>query len=167
MKKSLKIFLIILISLVVLLFLIRLISPREIDDVNPMRNCSLEYLEKADVFWVIPYYLNVPISENKTWCAEILSMNKTLGLHGYTHEYHEFETDISEEEFNNATEIFYDCFGFYPEVFKAPNLALSEDKKEMVLKKNLEIKGVFNQYIHKVYHCNEAGIFSNRFHDIF
>ena len=167
MKKSLKIILIILLSVLVLLFLIRLISPREIDDVNPYRNCEQKYLEKADIFWVIPYYEEISIAENETWCKEILEMDKIIGLHGYTHSYHEFETYISEEEVYNSIEIFYNCFGYEPEMFKAPNLAFAKQNKKLILQENLKIKGIFNQFIHKVYHCNDSGVFPNWFHDWF
>ncbi|MEA3413918.1 MAG: DUF2334 domain-containing protein [Nanoarchaeota archaeon] len=167
MKRGLKIFFIILISLIVLLFLIRLISPREIDDVNPFRNCEREYLEKADVFWVIPYYKEIRISDNESWCKEIALMNKTIGMHGYTHEYHEFEDNLSVVDIEKGMEIIYDCFNSYPEMFKAPYLALSKENKILLEEKNLIVKGIFNQWIHKVYHCSDSGRFSNKFHDIF
>jgi len=134
--KTSKIILIILISLFILLFLIRLTTPRE-------------------------------ISENKTWCQEILSLNKTLGMHGITHSYHEFKNYVNETELIEAKQIFKDCFGYEPTLFKPPYLKLSKENKELLEKNNLEIKWIWNQNLHKVYHCQDSGLFPNKFHDVF
>lgn len=168
MNKSLKLILLAILLIIITLFLVRLTSPREIDDVNPMRNCSQEYLEKSEVLWIIPYYKEIPISENQTWCNSILNMNKTLGLHGITHEYHEFENqNISQEKLDNAIKIFQDCFNQTPKMFKAPGLALSEKNKKLLKEKNISIRNPFHQTIHKVYHCSDSGTFPNKFHDLF
>mgnify|MGYP000860176071 CR=1 FL=1 len=168
MNKALKISLLIVIVLLIILFLLRLISPREIDDVNPFRSCEEVYLKKSDIFWVIPYYQEKPISENKTWCEEILSMNKTLGLHGYTHEYKEFKNkEITPENLTNAIKIFEECFGYSPQMFKAPHLALSKENKKLLKENKLKIKNPFHQTIHKVYHCSDSGTLPNRFHNLF
>ncbi len=165
--KTSKIILIILISLFILLFLIRLTTPREIDDIHPLRECEKKYIKKADILWVMPKYLNTPISENKTWCQEILSLNKTLGMHGITHSYHEFKNYVNETELIEAKQIFKDCFGYEPTLFKPPYLKLSKENKELLEKNNLEIKWIWNQNLHKVYHCQDSGLFPNKFHDVF
>ena len=167
MKKYLKLILIIIFCLALIIFISRLISPSEIDDVNPNLNCENKYLEKSQVFWVVPYFEGELISQNKTWCENILSMNKTLGLHGYKHTYHEFQNNITLKEMHEARRIFYDCFGYYPEIFKAPNLALSSENKVMIENQNMKVRGKTNQVLKKVYHCNNSGTLPNKFHDIF
>lgn len=165
--KKIKITFTIIFSLLVLLFLIRLSTPREIDDINPQIPCEKEYVEKADVLWVVPLLNGIPISENKTWCEEILSLNKTIGLHGITHIHHEFKYHITDEDLKYAKEVFQDCFGYEPTLFKPPYLKLSLENKKLLEKNNLEIKWIWNQNFHKVYHCQNSGIFPNKFHDIF
>ena len=170
MRKSLKIILIIFFSLLVLWFLIRLISPREIDDVSPGIPCEneKEYIEKSEYLWVIPLLNNISIAENKTWCNEILAMNKTLGMHGIKHTYWEFKIEnISQEELQEGIKIFEECFGFKPEKFKPPNLRLNKENKEIIEKNNLTLEFKFNQAIHKVYHCDDTGVLSNKFIDLF
>jgi len=165
--KLLKIILIIISLLLVFLFFVRLTTPREIDDIHFLRGCEKEYIEKADILWVIPEYKNVSISENQTWCKEILNLNKTLGLHGITHSYYEFENNISQQEFSKAIQIFEDCFEYKPTIFKPPYLKISKQNKKLIKENNLTLRTNFHQTIHKVYHCQNAGRFSNKFHDLF
>lgn len=165
--KKYKIILFIAFSFLVLLFIVRLISPREIDDISPGIKCDKSYLEKADVLWVIPLYNNTKISENKTWCEEILALNKTLGLHGIYHSYHEFDYFVNETELLEAIKIFEECFNETPTRFKAPYLKISDENKFLLEKNNLKLRGIFSQNIHKVYHCVDTGVFPNSFHDIF
>ena len=152
--------------LIISIFVSRLTTPREIDDVNPLRNCEQKYLQKAEILWIIPLYKNIPISENKVWCEEVLAMNKTIGMHGMHHSYNEFESEINESELNYSLEIFEDCFGHKPKMFKAPNLALTKENKILLEEYGLEVRTPYHQTIHKVYHCNDSGTFSNKFHDL-
>lgn len=150
------------------LSLARGVSPKEIDDITPAISCGQKYIDKADILWVIPYFNNKPISENKEWCEKILSLNKTLGLHGIHHSpYQEFKQNITEEELINALNEFETCFGAKPKLFKAPQLALSSENKKLLEKYNLKIRGRTNQVLHKVYHCGDSGVFSNSFLDFF
>jgi predicted deacetylase len=165
--KKIKIAFAIISLFLILLFLIRLSTPGEIDDINPQIPCEKKYVEKSDVLWVVPLLNGVPISENKTWCKEILSLNKTIGLHGIYHSHHEFKYPITEENLKYAKEVFQECFGYEPEIFKPPYLKLSKQNKELLEKQDLEIKWIWNQNFHKVYHCQDSGIFPNKFHDIF
>ena len=166
MNKKILIILLIIFSFVGVLFLIRLISPREIDDVSPEIPCSLEYLEKSNILWVIPKFNNKSISENKTWCNYILSLNKTLGLHGVTHKFEEFNVNRNQEYLQQGINIFEKCFGFKPRIFKPPQLAISDKNKKLIKENNMKLKLNFNQLVHKVYHCNNSGTFSNRFIDL-
>ena len=140
--------------LIFALFLIRLISPREIDDVSPEIPCEQEYLEKAQILWIITEFNNKPISENKTWCQKILNLNKTLGLHGVTHQFQEFNTDKNQEYLEKGMKIFKDCFGYEPRIFKPPQLKINTQNKQLIKNNNLKVKSRFNQIIHKVYHLN-------------
>jgi len=144
-----------------------LISTKEIDDISPGIFCEQEYIEKSEILWVIPKFNNKPISEDKQWCQEILSLNKTLGLHGLIHEFEEFNKNQNQESLQEAIDIFEQCFGFKPEMFKPPQLKISKENKKLIKDTDLELKSGFNQLFHKVYHCNNAGKFSNKFVDLF
>jgi predicted deacetylase len=153
-------------GLILSILSIRILSLTEIDDISPQINCNKNYLEKSDTLWIIPEFKQNSISENKTWCKEILNLNKTLGLHGINHNYKEFERNISEEQLQKAIKEFELCFGDTPKIFKAPQLALSKENKLLLEKYNLTIKGKTNQVLHKVYHCEDEsgtskGLFPN------
>ncbi len=164
---KLRYFLIILFGLLFVLFFVRLVNLKEIDDVSPEIFCEEEYLLKSDVLWVIPNFEGNDISKNRTWCEYILNLNKTLELHGITHEYEEFSKEKTQEEFLVGLQIFGNCFGFLPTSFKAPQLKIIDENKILVKKNNLQLKGKFNQFTHKVYHCDEAGMIPNKFIDLF
>lgn len=153
--------------MVLIFFFIRILNPKEIDDVHPEISCSEKYIEKSDVLWVIPRFNNKPISSNKKWCDYILSLNKTLGMHGVYHTFEEFNTDINQEYLNQGIIIFERCFGFKPEKFKPPQLKISEQNKKLIKENNMELKESLNQLAHKVYHCNDDGLFKNQIIDFF
>lgn len=171
MKKSIKgiLFLLaVLLVLLILLFLVRLITPREIDDISPGINCPEIEKYNPDIFYVIPDYSNNPISKNREWCDYILSLNKTVEMHGITHEYEEFSVkNISQEELNYGISEFEKCFNKSPEKFKAPQLEISYENRQLIKKNNLKMEGLFNQLTHKVYHCSDSDIISNRIIHIF
>lgn len=167
MKPLLKSILIFLGIIIFLLFILRTNLPKEIDDLNPNIPCEKEYLDKVDVLWVIPKYKGIQISDNQTWCQEILAMNKTIGMHGIVHDYHEFEDNLSQEQIQEGINIFEECFDLKPELFKPPQLAISGKNLKLIKDNNLKHKGKFNQLIHKVYHCNNTGTLPNEFHDLF
>ena len=169
MKKRVKIILIVFLLvflLIVEFFLIRLISPKEIDDVHPDFPCDEEYFNKADVLWIIPKYKNISISQNQNWCNYILSLNKTLGLHGIYHEYNEFLTDRNQEYLQEAINEFEKCFKKKPNMFKPPQLKISEDNIKLVKLNNMELKKLINQFTHKVYHCDDTGELKNELIEI-
>ncbi|MCK4552677.1 DUF2334 domain-containing protein [Candidatus Pacearchaeota archaeon] len=167
MKKKILIPLLIILLFVFTLFLIRLTSPREIDDVSPEILCEQKYLEKSDILWIIPKFNNKSISENKTWCQKILSLNKTLGLHGVYHEFEEFNTNRNQKYLQEGINIFEECFGFKPEMFKPPQLKISNENKKLIKGNNMKLKLNFNQLTHKVYHCDDSGTFPNWVVDLF
>lgn len=170
MKKGVKISLIVLFAILVIWFLIRLISPREIDDVTPGIPCENEkkYVEKSEYLWVIPNFQGNKISENPEWCKEILSLNKTLGMHGIKHTYREFKREnITQEELQEGIGIFEECFGYKPKIFKYPQLRHNKENKKLLEQNNLKIRTKFSQFTHKIYHCNNGGIKDPKLKDIF
>lgn len=166
MKKYLWIVLIIS-FLLLSLFFVRLFNQKQIDDISSEIPCEMKYVEKADVLWVIPDFEGKPISENKELCDYILSLNKTLGLHGVYHTYWEFKETRNQEYLEKGISEFEKCFGYKPKRFKAPNLRLNKENRELLKENNLTLSTQFDQVIHKVYHCNNSGTLDNKFHDIF
>lgn len=167
MKRGLVI-LIIFFSLIFALFLIRLISPTEIDDVYSEISCPEMQIYNPDVLYIIPNFNDKPISKNESWCNHILSLNKTLELHGINHKYREFlDENITQENLNFAMNEFQKCFNQTPEKFKPPQLKISEENKKLILKNNLKLQTSINQINHKVYHCNDEGKIKNKWIKIF
>lgn len=146
-----------------LLIIFRNILPTQLDDVNPLISCENEIISKSDTLLVIPIYLNKSISENITWCKEILSLNKTLGMHGVYHNYQEFLVQKDEEYIKKGMIEFEKCFGFEPLIFEAPQLAISNINKNLIKSMNLKFRGYFYTITHKVYHCEDTGKYSNAF----
>ncbi len=130
-KKSiiLYIFIAILLLFAADLILARAFSHTELDDVTPGIECSRDLMEKSDVLWVIPDFSNDSIAESKEWCTDILSLNKTLGLHGVHHTYREFAIGRDKDYIEFGISEFEGCFGFKPLLFKAPQLALSRENE--------------------------------------
>ena len=158
----------IFIALLITLFLLRLVNTTEIDDISPGIDCPEIEKYNPDTFYVIPDYNGNPISENKEWCDYILSLNKTLELHGVTHTYKEFfYSEISQEELEYGISEFENCFGFRPETFKPPQLKISYENRRLIRQNNLKLEGFFHQITHKVYHCSDSDIISNRWVHIF
>ncbi len=159
----------IIIILIVLLFLIRLISPTQIDDVNPTIPCPELERYNPDTLYVIPNYKNIPISNNQTWCNLIKNLNKTIEMHGIDHEpYRGFLTEnITQKQMDFAMSEFQNCFNQTPEKFKPPQLKISKENKLLIQDNNLKLETNLNQITHKVYHCNNTGIIPNRIIKIF
>lgn len=155
---------IVLLVLIISMFIIRGLSSAQLDDVSPGIHCDSELLARSDVLFVIPMFENKSIAENKIWCEEILKLNKTLGMHGVYHSFEEFKEDRSEEYLIKGINNFYECFGFYPSEFKAPQLLINSHNK-LLIKEKMKLTGYFNQLFHKAYHCGDSGKLSNRFID--
>lgn len=144
-------------ALVVALFFTRLLMQTELDDVHPLIPCEDRLLEESDVLWVVPLYENESIAEHGAWCAAIKGMNKTLGMHGVRHTYEEFKEARDAAYLEQGIQAFETCFGFMPERFKAPQLALSRENAALVREAGFEIHGQWGQLTHKVYHCEDSG----------
>jgi len=159
-KKALKIISLILISLLILLFIIRLFSYSYLDDVHMDIPCEESLLNKADYLAVIPFYNNNSIGNEAEWCNHINQLNKTLIMHGVYHTFEEFNKDRSQGYLEIGEIAFSHCFGFNATEFKPPQLKIS-DKNLRTLKEDYKIHNGFNQLIHKSYHCNDSGRFPN------
>lgn len=153
----------IVLILALALYFIRTFGERQVDDVNPLSDCPDWIMQKSKVYAVIPLYKNVSIVDNKSWCDYILSLNKTLIMHGIYHNYEEFESNISKEEVILGMNAFKKCFGYYPEIFEAPQLAISGGNELMILDLGMKLRGYPYALFHKVYHCNSYG---ERFNDL-
>jgi predicted deacetylase len=151
---------------ILIIFFIRTFSERQVDDVTPGIPCESSILAKSDVLYVIPKFENKSIADNKTWCAEILAMNKTLALHGVYHTYNEFKTERDEKYLQEGIDIFKECFGFNPNRFKPPQLAISKENR-LLIRQRMQLDVELNTALHKAYHCNDSGVVSNRIMDIF
>lgn len=161
-----KIFIFIIIILIVLAF-IRAKGLREIDDVSPNIPCEQNYMDKADILWVVPEYNGTSIADNKEWCQKIILLNKTLGLHGISHNYQEFGAQITKEQMDKAIKDFQTCFNQTPTMFKPPQLKISNENLILIKQYNMTYKGSFNQITHKVYHCNNSGTLPNWLNNLF
>jgi len=149
-----------LISILLIFILIRNILPKHLDDVSPEILCKEELLKKADILFIIPKFNNKSIAENKEWCQKILSLNKTLAMHGIQHTHNEFLTNRNEEYIQEGAKIFEQCFGFPPKEFKPSQLAISPNNKKLI-KQNYRLHTLLAQILHKSYHCNDTGMFPN------
>jgi len=151
------------VALIVLLFFVRLVLPSQLDDVSPGIACEEELLNMVDVYYVVPKFKGVAI--DKEWCDEVLSREKVVGMHGVYHTYDEFEEPRSEEYFQEGVDIFKSCFGFAPDRFKPGQLEW--DNENDWIKEEVDVDILWNQILHKVYHCEDSGKFPNWFIRIF
>lgn len=151
MKRRHTILIIMAVGLIYTLILISSRNPLIVDDVHPKSSCD-GLLEKADILYVIPNFENNSIN-NTEWCAKIKSLNKTIGLHGIKHVYHEFDQETNDEELELTIEQFEDCFDEKPTLFRPPYNKINEKNEEKILKLNLTIyKKKFIE--HPYCHCN-------------
>jgi predicted deacetylase len=169
MRKIIKILMVFAMGMLILgifILFIRKISLKQLDDVSPEIDCENELIEKSETLMIIPFFENVSIAENKTWCNWILSLNKSLGMHGVYHSYREFLELREENYIFIGIEEFKKCFGVYPKIFEAPQVALSKENEKLLKKMSFEVRGSWFNIFHKVYHCSDAGKFSNKFMDL-
>jgi predicted deacetylase len=166
MKKWAKIILVIIIFISAILFIIflsRLFLPKQLDDVSPSISTEENLLLKSESLMIIPIYENNSIAENKSWCYYILNLNKTLAMHGVYHTYKEFSETRDEEYIRRGAEEFKKCFGFYPQIFEAPQLALNRENRALLKEMGFGIKEWPNMLMRKVYHTQDTGIYAIKF----
>jgi len=161
MKRWLKYSLLGLLGIILFVFFSRLILPSQIDDVTPGISCEEKLLRWADVFYVIPNFEGYDISNDESWCNKIFGMNKELAIHGVFHTYEEFGVYLDEVYVLNGVDLYEKCFGETPERFKPPQLKWTKANNWM--KDDFEVDLFWNQLFHKVYHCDDTGLFPNWF----
>lgn len=166
MKRGIILLLLIPFILILILFLVRALTDKQLDDISPEIPCEKNLLEKSDILYIIPKFKNKSIAENTEWCSEILAKNKQLALHGVYHTYEEFKEDRNEAYLKEGIDAFETCFHTSPKRFKSPQLVTSKNNKRLIIKK-MKIDSYSNQLFHKVYHCNDTGKFHNSFIDYF
>ncbi|HRZ85271.1 MAG TPA: DUF2334 domain-containing protein [Candidatus Paceibacterota bacterium] len=165
-KKIVLLIVLIILSLAIILFIIRLFSPKHLDDLHPNIPCSKDLIKKSDYLAVIPLFENESIKNYPEWCSYINQFNKSLVMHGVYHTYNEFNTKREIEYIQVGKEEFKKCFGFDATEFKAPQLELSKKNKNILKNEfNFKVHTIFTQIFHKVYHCNDSGIISNKITD--
>lgn len=152
-KKYILLIILALFFILLILILVRTFSEVQLDDVNPQRFCQQEFLEKSDVLMIIPLLNNISIAENKTWCKEILELNKTLGMHGVFHTPGEFNQLRTENYVDLGVDEFRKCFGYLPVIFEAPELKLSSENNKLLNSLGLKVRQYRYEIFHKVYHC--------------
>lgn len=154
-----------LVMLVLDLLIVRYVTARQTDDINIFILCENNLLNKSSMLMVIPLYEGQSIADNMTWCNSILKLNKTLGMHGVYHTFNEFNELRNESYILSGMNEFKKCFGYYPKYFEAPQLALSKENGKLIESMNMTVFGYGYNTFHKVYHCSDTGLVSNRFID--
>lgn len=154
---------VIILAILALIWLLRLFSPRQLDDLSPEIQCSEKLIEKASVLYIIPKFNGWALS--KEFCEKISSLNKTIAMHGVTHEYQEFLKPRNSSYVEQGQEIFLGCFNFTARDFKPPQLEISRENKKIV-EKYMHLDLRLNQVFNKVYHCDDTGLFPNWVIDI-
>lgn len=156
-----------LVFFIIVLYTVRAFADTEIDDISPEILCENDYVMKSDVLWVVPMFNNRSIAEDLAWCESIISLNKTIGMHGIYHTYHELAIERDSEYFTRGKRAFEDCFGYPPKVFKPSHLVISSENAHLVNSQDMRVVAKFHQLTHRVYHCQDTGRFSNRFIDLY
>ena len=154
-------FCVVILILAFSLFVVRAVNLAEVDDVHPLIQCDAWIFEESEIVWIIPLFQNVSIADNQTWCKQILTLNKTMGMHGVHHTYNEFLTKRDATYLAQGIQAFEQCFGVKPKLFKAPQLALSRENAALLRGLGFEIHGKARQVTHKVYHCEDTGKVGN------
>ena len=165
-KITLSVISIILLTLLAI-FLIRLVSPRHLDDLSPEIPCDENLIKKSDILFIIPNFNNKSIADNSSWCTQLLAYNKTLALHGFQHTYQEFKTDRDEEYFKEAEAIFTSCFNQTVVMFKPSQLEISKNNLATAKQRYKTVYTPLNNLFHKAHHCNDTGSLPNWFHELF
>ena len=125
----------------------------ELDDVHPIIMGSDDpHIQRSKWLWVIPLYMDEPISNYPEWIKDIKNTGKKIGLHGVKHTHKEFGKDLSDDYIDAGVQEFYKAFGYYPKYFKAPSLAMTKNNTKKIEERGMEIKSRINQIIHTVHH---------------
>jgi predicted deacetylase len=130
--------------------------------------CENCLIDQCKYLWIIPLYKGIPITAYPEWCKtikELENQGKILGMHGIEHTdvngHHffkdsEFNNDVPIDKIKYGMNIFKQAFGHYPKYFKAPQCNCTWENIRKIESLGMIYKGVINQILHKVYHCNDT-----------
>jgi hypothetical protein len=152
----------ILIILLIIIIIIRKNNKVHYDDLNPLIPNKIEYMDKANILFVIPKYKNKKITEFPDFIEKVKKYandnNKELALHGVTHYPEgyfikaEFGIPRSKEYIQEGIDIFEEAFGFKPKLFKAPCYNLLPENCIIIESLGLKVIGSEALILNKVYH---------------
>ena len=154
MKRKIPLFLVILLALFMIIFYISR-NPLITDDITPISSCK-QIMQKSDILFVIPNYKGNSLDNYPRWCEEKRTLNKTIGLHGITHEYQEFLKPVNKAELGKAINSFENCFGYKPTLFRPPYNKISPENKALVESFNMTLYKD-NYLLHPYCHCEPHG----------
>ena len=146
------------IVVILLILALNLMSRNDkiVDDVIPTDEC-LRMAESSDLIFVIPNYEDNSLENKDSWCEAMRELNKTIGMHGITHKYHEFGKNVSEAELKEGIELFEDCFGYKPKIFRPPYNLISPENEAKVEAWNMTVYK--KRYFLQPYcHCQPHGL---------
>lgn len=129
-------------------------NPLIADDITPVSSCPA-LIEKSDLLFVIPNYTNHSLDLYPEWCEEMRLFNKTIGLHGITHEYHEFDKKIDSAKLEETIKIVEHCFGYRPTLFRPPYNKISSENKMLIESFNLTLYQD-TYLLHTYCHCEPS-----------
>ena len=174
--------------------LVRAFGPMHLDDVHPLGCAYLDGFmahSHAKYLWIIPIQhdhhngnVSVPISENRSWCEEMMRLQEEegyiLGMHGAHHDWHELDTppdhtpthaDHMYAEFQglNLTEarsrielglsVWADAFnGSQPTHFSFPGQWGSKEVVSMLRDEYgfTYVRSLYDGLIGRIYHCDDS-----------
>lgn len=152
----------ILIILLIIIIIIRKINKVHYDDLSPLIPDKIEYMDKADILFVIPKFKNKKITEFPEFIEKIKiyakKNNKELALHGVTHYPEgyfikaEFGLPRSKEYIQEGIDIFEEAFGFKPRFFKAPCYNLLPENRKIIESLGINVIDAKALIFNKVYH---------------
>lgn len=140
-SKVLLIIALILLCLLIIPIFFRLVLPSQLINVTPQKTCK-NLINKAKFIWITPIENGKKISENKTWCSNLLlKPQKIQGIFLKSNDKDVLEKNIEE---------FFKCFSYYPKYFKG-----SINKEDLIEKlPNAIIVGPWFDLFHQTYSCN-------------
>jgi predicted deacetylase len=147
----------------IVLIVSRFLTHEEYDDAHPLiLGVDHPLIQRSEWIWVIPLYMNDPISNYPEWIRQLKATGKKIGLHGVKHTYNEFGTDLSKEYIKEGVDEFIKAFGFYPTHFKAPKLSMTKHNRQIINDFGMIIMGRLNQLLHRVHHTAENRLSDGR-----
>ena len=152
MNITIKIILGVLAIIFIIIFVVYL-QPEELDDVHPwIMNTNDPLIRKSTWLWVIPLYMDEPISNHPEWVLRLKKSGKKIGMHGVRHTKNEFSIDRTDEYINKGVNEFIKAFGYYPTHFKAPSLLITNTNAKKIRERGIKIRNWLYQRTRRVYH---------------